>query len=287
MTPDVTYRICDWRKGLASLEDGSIDLLMLDPPFGGITDNAWDHAPDWAVLRDEAARVLARTGTLYMFGRQPTLIPVHNAFASRFVLQAEYIWDKGSGLWHEGKKPRNAHENVWWYRKADARPVDIVFNLEEAGLRNPVVLKAKRAGTISSSGNQRNTIPRMYETRPLNPPSSVLRFSRVVGGSKEYRGHPTQKPIALIAWLIRAATLPGALVVDPFLGSGTALYPCAATGRRGIGFERNRRWSGAIQAALSWTPTPGREGPPAARTPTARPKTPGSDEGAVRATGAT
>lgn len=248
----VAYRIVDWRKGMAALEAGSVDLVLADPPYGDITDNLWDHAPEWEILAGEIQRVLTPAGTAYIFGRQPSLIDVHLQMRRFFELQAEYVWDKGIALWTGGKHPTHAHEDIWWYRKHTTDMKDLLFNLDEVGRRQPVVLKKGRS--LQSSGNQRNAFPRMYETRGVSAPPDVLRFGKVTGRSKEYRGHPTQKPIALVAWLIRAATKPGQLVLDPFAGSGTTLYAAALTGRRALGFERNRRWAKAMEGALAWRP---------------------------------
>ncbi len=251
-TRRIRYRICDWLDGMKSLKPASAHLVMIDPPYGGITDNEWDVAPDWEALTIQVDRILDATGTLYVFGRQPSLIIPHRALEDRFTLQAEYIWDKGAGgLWTGGKKPIHAHENIWWYRRRNGRAGDITFNLEEVGNSRPPGLKLSR-GFTQAGGNQSTTFPRLYEKHTLTAPASILRFSRVSPSGKEYRGHPTQKPIALLAWLIRAATKEGDLVVDPFLGSGSTLYAAAATGRRAVGFERNAAFEPAIKGALSW-----------------------------------
>ncbi len=247
----VRYRICDWAEGMRRLKPASAHLALLDPPYGGITDNEWDTVPDWGALTNQLDRVLDNTGTLYVFGRQPSLIEPHLALAGVFTLQTEYIWNKGTGLWTGGNKPRHTHENVWWYRKAACKAGAITFNLEEVGTPGVKEVRYRGRAGISTS-NQRSTMPRMFEARPWNPPPSVLNFSKVSSTSKEYRGHPTQKPIALLGWLIRAATMEGDLVVDPFVGSGSTLYAAAATGRRAVGFERNPAFENAIKGATTW-----------------------------------
>jgi DNA modification methylase len=67
-------------------------------------------------------------------------------------------------------------------------------------------------------------------------PRSIIRFPSPRGF--ERNGHPTQKPIELLKWLVRTYTRPGDLVCDPFLGSGTTAEACLLEGRRFIGFEK-------------------------------------------------
>ncbi len=68
-------------------------------------------------------------------------------------------------------------------------------------------------------------------------PRSVLRFDSV--SRSDGRGHPTQKPVDLLRWLVRSYSNPGDLVVDPFFGSGTTPEACALEGRRFFGCERD------------------------------------------------
>jgi site-specific DNA-methyltransferase (adenine-specific) len=83
-------------------------------------------------------------------------------------------------------------------------------------------------------GHGRTTI---YINDGCRHPRSVLRFDSV---SSAGRMHPTQKPLDLVRWLIRSYTRPGALVCDPFAGSGTTAEACVIEGRRFFGCERDR-----------------------------------------------
>ena len=63
--------------------------------------------------------------------------------------------------------------------------------------------------------------------------------------------HPTVKPLALMQWLVRLVARPGALVLEPFAGSGTTLEACIAEGMRCVGIEREAKYLPLIQQRLS------------------------------------
>jgi site-specific DNA-methyltransferase (adenine-specific) len=71
---------------------------------------------------------------------------------------------------------------------------------------------------------------------------SVWRFTPPVAAEKEFGAHPTQKPLALLERIIQAASDPGDLVVDPFVGSGTTAVAATKHGRRFIGIDTEEKF---------------------------------------------
>jgi modification methylase len=72
----------------------------------------------------------------------------------------------------------------------------------------------------------------------------IADIKKVKWSSTKPTGHPAEKPEALVKWLIEISTRPGALVVDPFSGSGTTGAVCATIGREFIGAEVDEYWHG-------------------------------------------
>ena len=70
-------------------------------------------------------------------------------------------------------------------------------------------------------------------------PCSVLSFDHDRGNAQK---HPTQKPVALMEWLVKTYTNEGDTVIDPFMGSGTTGVACAKHNRRFIGIEREKQY---------------------------------------------
>lgn len=69
-------------------------------------------------------------------------------------------------------------------------------------------------------------------------------------GAKATNHHPTVKPVALMSWLVRLIALPGATVLDPFMGSGTTGVACAQEGREFIGIEREPEYLEIAKARI-------------------------------------
>ena len=87
--------------------------------------------------------------------------------------------------------------------------------------------------------------------RLFAPSSDTWFVSRVCGTFKERTGHPCQMPEAVLERIIRVATRPGALVLDPFAGSGTTLAAAKRLGRRWLGVELSPDYADAVRQRLA------------------------------------
>lgn len=103
---------------LPALDDGSVDLIIDDPPYGN-TQQDWDTEPDWDELTEQYGRVLAADGLLVLFGQQPSLIPAHQAFTGDgFEFRFELIWEKKNPSWVSHYQPLPTHENIWVFSRS-------------------------------------------------------------------------------------------------------------------------------------------------------------------------
>jgi modification methylase len=235
----------DCVEEMARWPDGAVDMVFADPPYNlqlagelhrpnntrvdGV-EESWDRFHSFADydvftrswLR-EARRVLKPNGTLWVIGTY------HNIFRVGAILQDLGYWLLNDVVWRKtnpmpnfrGRRFTNAHETlIWAARSKDSR---YVFNHDAMKALNDDL---------------------QMRSDWLFP---------VCGGPERLRDengrklHPTQKPEALLHRLILAATRPGEIVLDPFMGSGTTGAVAKRLGRRWIGLERERRY--AAQAA--------------------------------------
>lgn len=114
-----------------TIPDGSVDLLIDDPPYG-TTQAQWDKEPEWARVADMYRRVLADDGTLVIFGKQPSLIPIYNVFTNHgFDFRFEMIWKKQNNPWVSSQAPIPLHENIFVFCKSGTKAGDLTFNTEK------------------------------------------------------------------------------------------------------------------------------------------------------------
>jgi site-specific DNA-methyltransferase (adenine-specific) len=99
----------------------------------------------------------------------------------------------------------------------------------------------RRQRAVTDRSGRRLRSSTTEDRTPGTPLGDVWDIGIVAPVARERTGYPTQKPEALLERLVSACTLPGDLVVDPYVGSGTTLAVCARTGRRGIGIDIGRR----------------------------------------------
>lgn len=215
---------------MAPIPDQSVDMIMCDLPYG-TTQNKWDAVIPFDALW-KAYRRICR-GAIVLTAAQP--------FTSALVMSQpdlfkySWVWNKSkvTGVLNAKKQPLRNHEDV------------LVFYAQQPTY-NPQGLEAcsKRAGTGvakgKSSGNYgaiTQTEDGTYEQTATGYPRSVLQIA-----SEGKTVHPTQKPVALMEYLIRTYTNPDDVVLDNCMGSGTTGVACANTGRGFIGIERDDKY---------------------------------------------
>jgi site-specific DNA-methyltransferase (adenine-specific) len=223
-----------WEEVEDYVDDKSIHLILTDPPFG-MTSAPWDTAPDWDKLVGFYRRVLVHNGQLGIYGLMPMLDDVHHALLrAGFDYRYEMIRVKNNGLWTSWTAPTRYHENIWFYARADCKADDLTFNDAATGKR--IVPREQKQGVTSTELVGHG----MSERKPYRGfmhPGTVHKGDSISGFSKEYVGHPTQKPVVNLAWLIKLLSNEGDMVMDTFLGSGSTGVAARQTGRRFIGME--------------------------------------------------
>jgi site-specific DNA-methyltransferase (adenine-specific) len=250
--PDTHLGFCE--EELDNVEAGSVDLIIDDPPYGTTQAN-WDAEPDWELLAEEYERVMADDATLIVFGKQPSLMPVYNAFTDgSFDFRFELIWKKQNNPWVSDQQPIPIHENIFIFAKTETKVGDLTFNTEEVKRDGvfvcPKCERENKRGSYSVSRTNEGKSEtqggwqEVYEAasgEERHPISfidrDVLEYTSVVGAHEEYTGYAGQKPVALLRWLILAMSERGDTVLDPHMGSGSTPVASIPLCRDSIGFE--------------------------------------------------
>jgi DNA modification methylase len=238
---------------MAALPYRSADLILADLPFG-ITDLPWDRKIDLAALWEQYRRILAPRGAVVLFATQPFATDL--IVAARKWFRYEWIWEKPAptGFLNAHKMPLRRHENV------------LVFYPRLPHYRPPGLRRCERPTRSGRRGKNVYVGPWKagWVTRVTGWPQSILRHGYVSFHGRE----PCEKPVALLAFLIRTYTRPGDVVLDNAMGLGSTGLAAVSCGRQFIGIELDReryqrarrRIAAAIMAAPPTTPPKARQG---------------------------
>lgn len=218
-----------------------VDMILADLPYG-TTQCFWDSIIPFAPLWENYRRLIKPNGAIVLTASQP--------FTSALVMsnpdwfRYEWIWEKTmpTAFCHAKNKPLKAHENILIFspgvcNHANLSSSRMSYNpqgLQRISRVRSGVRRAYWHGDISACKGARPSDNRSYEAENTNYPTSILRFSN----SNFETVHPTQKPVALMEYLIRTYTQAGETILDNTCGSGTTGVACVRTGRNFIGIEK-------------------------------------------------
>jgi site-specific DNA-methyltransferase (adenine-specific) len=249
---------------LGTLPDASVDLAYADPPFatGQVrrgrgaagSEHRYDDSLDdpgafraWlAPHLAELHRVLAPTGSLFLHldhrMSAHARIALDDVFG-RAAFRNEIVWRYGLG----GRAPANAfarkHDVLLFYARGPAN----TFHRLRGGLTPAMAAKYAHS---DEHGRYQNAHGRRYYLKGGKPFDSVWDIPSIAPTAAERTGYPTQKPLALLERVISATTNAGALVIDPFVGSGTTAVAAQRLGRRFVAGDCSERAIGVTCSRL-------------------------------------
>jgi site-specific DNA-methyltransferase (adenine-specific) len=208
-----------------SLNLNSDVVVITDPPYG-ITSNKWDKPVDIQHLWD----LLSPFQTSVITASQPfsSFLIYYNLLNFRH----EWIWGKnrGSNFANTVREPMKEHEHVLIFSKGKWTYNPQMQERTGSGsdrVKYNVAFRTRSSNYRDFTDRETNNLPE------LRVPSSIQFFNTEVGL------HPTQKPVALMRYLIQTYTNIGDTIIDPFMGSGTTLLAATQLQRHAIGIDNN------------------------------------------------
>jgi len=241
LSPKFEIHLGDALKVAPALRANSADLVLTDLPYGVLNArNEWDNVPDFALFWKCLNRVAKPDAAVISTAKQPftSFLVASNVADFRYTL----VWEKSkaTGYLNAKKMPLVAHEDiVVFYRKVPT------YNPQMSNgkpyNKGTAVRDTECYGKQTKAVEIKNTNGKRY-------PRSVQYFRTA---ECEGKLHPTQKPVALMEWLIKTYSNPGDVVLDPFMGSGSTGVAALRNRRHFIGIEAVEKYYDIAEARLN------------------------------------
>lgn len=222
---------------MKDIQDGSVDMILCDLPYG-TTACKWDTMIPFEPLWEQYNRIIKNNGAIVLFGSEPfsTLLRYSNLKMFKY----DWYWEKprGTGHLNANKQPMRDIEtiSVFYKKQCLYNPqfsVGKPYSAAKGGKKSRVIEKG-----VTTYGTFMNGMDFRNDNDGFRYPKQVLEFGVVERGTV----HPTQKPVALLEYLIKTYTNEGDLVLDNCMGSGSTGVACINTGRRFIGIEIEQKY---------------------------------------------
>lgn len=224
---------------MKTIPDGTVDMVLADPPYGTTACN-WDSIIPFEPMWGQLKRVTKKNGAIVITASQP--------FTSTLVMsnvdwfKYAWVWEKSraTGHVHARNKPMKRHEDVLVFSGGTtvhaSQSINRMTYNPQGLILAPYVKKRPSAGTTGggSTVSPRKSHKKEYVATHRGYPTSVL---SVASEHNVGNFHPTQKPVALMEYLIKTYTHEGETVLDFAMGSGTTGVACMNTNRKFIGIE--------------------------------------------------
>lgn len=221
----------DCLEVMKDIPDQSVDLILTDPPYGTTTCR-WDTIIPFESMWAQCNRIIKPNGAVVLFGTQP--------FTSELVcsnikdFKYCWTWDKGKvgGFTSAKLKPLKLFEDICVFsqgKTANCNKNNMIYYPQGLIEVNKI---SRSSNDNSPTGYACPSQTKYYNQKYTNYPKQLIKFNL-----DKIRLHPTQKPVALLEYLIKTYTLENETVLDFTMGSGSTGVACLNTNRNFIGIE--------------------------------------------------
>jgi site-specific DNA-methyltransferase (adenine-specific) len=236
---------------------GSVDLVFADPPFNiGYEYDVYDDRrakADYLAWTEKwlaaVERVLAPHGSFFLaIGDEFVAEHKVRLDALNLTMRNWIVWHYTFGV-SCTKKFNRSHAHILYYVRD---PKNYRFFPDEVRVPSArqTTYADRRANPVGKLPDDTWVLRPQETNNHFQPESDTWHLPRVCGTFKERTGHPCQMPEAVLERIIRVATKPGDLVLDPFAGSGTTLAVAKKLGRNFVGVELSEQYADGIRKRL-------------------------------------
>ena len=221
----IDLRQGDCLEVMKDIPDKSIDMILCHLPYG-TTACKWDTVIPFEPLWEQYNRIIKDNGAIVLFGSEP--FSSHLRLSNIKNYKYDWVWQKeiGTGHLNAKKQPLRNSENISVFYKKQCTYF-------------PQFSMGKPYKAFTGKIPENYSISKRVETNNngIRYPKTILQFNTQRDGL-----HPTQKPVALLEYLIKTYTNEGETVLDNCMGSGSTGVACVNTNRNFIGIELDEKY---------------------------------------------
>lgn len=227
---------------MKDIEDESIDMILCDLPYG-TSACKWDSVIPFEPLWEQYSRIIKPFGAIVLFGSEPFSSALR--LSNLDMYKYDWKWEKpnGANFLNFKYQPAKVHEDIMVFGKSAtsySKNGNMIYNpqMTEGTPYNQKSGQQRQDNGHVLGSTVRSPIKQVYtENNGTRYPRSIQRFPL-----DKDKLHPTQKPVALLEYLIKTYTNEGNIVLDNCMGSGSTGVACINTNRRFIGIELDENY---------------------------------------------
>jgi site-specific DNA-methyltransferase (adenine-specific) len=219
-------------------DDVKVDAIITDPPYG-TTACKWDSVIPFYEMWERLNKLIKSNGAIVLFGLEPFSSALRMSNIKNY--KYDWYWNKisATGFLNAKKMPLKNIENISIFQKSinynpQMRAGFKAYKISRRATKSENYSKCKKKSTTISDGTR-------Y-------PVTLLEFSK---DTQKLNLHPTQKPVALMEYLIKTYTNKGDTVLDFTMGSGTTGVACKNLNRDFIGIELDEKYFEIAKARIN------------------------------------
>lgn len=210
-----------------------VDMILTDPPYG-TTACKWDSVIPLEPMWERINKLIKPNGAVVLFGSEPFSSALRISSIKNY--KYDWVWQKSpTGFLNAKKMPMKSVENIIvFYNKLPTYNPQGITKIKNKTIRNhSTKIERTQIGLSTHNGGR---LKKSYVQSFTGYPNQTLVFSNDKGF------HPTQKPVALMEYLIKTYTNEGETVLDFTMGSGSTGVACVNTNRNFIGIELDEKY---------------------------------------------